>query len=78
MISMGRTPNTGESSDARSHVLPRADGNGKKQHHLSARAKKKDFSGTGNRTLGSAELIPQVMRARNVSHYTIPDMIGCC
>ena len=30
-------------------------------------------SGTGNRTLGSAELISQVMRARNVSHYTIPD-----
>ncbi|KAH7254103.1 uncharacterized protein BKA55DRAFT_353660 [Fusarium redolens] len=30
-------------------------------------------SGTGNRTLGSAELIPQVLRARNVSHYTIPD-----
>jgi hypothetical protein len=30
-------------------------------------------SGTGNRTLGSAVLIPQVMRARNVSHYTIPD-----
>ncbi|KAJ0146480.1 putative Coiled-coil domain-containing protein [Fusarium oxysporum f. sp. albedinis] len=27
----------------------------------------------GNRTLGSAELISQVMRARNVSHYTIPD-----
>ncbi|KAI5467659.1 hypothetical protein BGZ63DRAFT_32914 [Mariannaea sp. PMI_226] len=31
-------------------------------------------SGTGNRTLGSAELIPQIMRARNVSHYTIPDV----
>ncbi|KAH7178623.1 hypothetical protein DER46DRAFT_158666 [Fusarium sp. MPI-SDFR-AT-0072] len=31
------------------------------------------ISGTGNRTLGSAELIPQVLRARNVSHYTIPD-----
>ena len=31
-------------------------------------------SGTGNRTLGSAVLFPQVMRARNVSHYTIPDM----
>ena len=30
-------------------------------------------SGTGNRTLGSAVLISQVMRARNVSHYTIPD-----
>ncbi|KAI5466872.1 hypothetical protein BGZ63DRAFT_369784, partial [Mariannaea sp. PMI_226] len=26
----------------------------------------KDNSGTGNRTLGSAELISQVMRARNV------------
>ncbi|KAI1060519.1 hypothetical protein LB506_007099 [Fusarium annulatum] len=33
----------------------------------------KGNSGTGNRTLGSAELISQVMRARNVSHYTIPD-----
>ncbi|KAH7226644.1 hypothetical protein BKA60DRAFT_556550 [Fusarium oxysporum] len=32
-------------------------------------------SGTGNRTLGSAVLVPQVMRARNVSHYTIPDVI---
>ena len=36
--------------------------------------KTKDDSGTGNRTLGSAALISQViMRARNVSHYTIPD-----
>jgi hypothetical protein len=33
----------------------------------------KSNSGTGNRTLGSAVLISQVMRARNVSHYTIPD-----
>ncbi|EEU41900.1 uncharacterized protein NECHADRAFT_21043, partial [Fusarium vanettenii 77-13-4] len=33
------------------------------------------ISGTGNRTLGSAVLFPQVMRARNVSHYTIPDSV---
>ncbi|KAI1033079.1 hypothetical protein LB504_006244 [Fusarium proliferatum] len=33
----------------------------------------KGNSGTGNRTLGSAVLISQLMRARNVSHYTIPD-----
>ena len=39
-----------------------------------ARAKAKGNSGTGNRTLGSAELISQVMRARNVSHYTIPEL----
>ncbi|KAF5626576.1 zinc finger MSN2 [Fusarium sp. NRRL 52700] len=32
-------------------------------------------SGTGNRTLGSAVLISQLkLRARNVSHYTIPDV----
>jgi len=40
----------------------------------SAKTQKENIdSGTGNRTLGSAVLIPQVMRARNVSHYTIPD-----
>jgi hypothetical protein len=32
-------------------------------------------SGTGNRTPGSAECIPQVLRARNVGHYTIPDVV---
>ncbi|KAH6953115.1 hypothetical protein DER45DRAFT_575071 [Fusarium avenaceum] len=37
----------------------------------------KGNSGTGNRTLGSAVLISQVMRARNVSHYTIPDVMAC-
>ncbi|RSM03904.1 hypothetical protein CEP52_007107 [Fusarium oligoseptatum] len=40
------------------------------------RAKRKCVSGTGNRTLGSADkdLSTELMRARNVSHYTIPDI----
>ncbi|RSL80334.1 hypothetical protein CEP51_006647 [Fusarium floridanum] len=62
--------------DARKQVLQRQGTRLDRCHHgLTGMAKsnttfppgqkKKDFSGTGNRTLGSAELIPQVMRARN-------------
>ncbi|KAF5614921.1 zinc finger MSN2 [Fusarium tjaetaba] len=41
---------------------------------LSRKQQNDEDSGTGNRTLGSAALIPQLkMRARNISHYTIPD-----
>ncbi|RSL73353.1 hypothetical protein CEP54_000395 [Fusarium duplospermum] len=40
------------------------------------RPKRNHISGTGNRTLGSADkdLSTELMRARNVSHYTIPDI----
>ena len=58
------------------------DGNAKSQRQpildvntIARNAKKRISSGTGNRTLGSAVLISQVMRARNVSHYTIPDVV---